>query len=128
MLSVKAPVTSLVLKLYSIFFAKKSVAISTMMRTPATSSPGGEAVPLGTMQPYHKATPGQLQTFELPQEVTVNEENSNIRKALIEAWRKDGILQIRMTLEQSDTLRQCFKTSKEFFSLPAEEKATYVDD
>jgi isopenicillin N synthase-like dioxygenase len=80
------------------------------------------------MQPYHKATPGQLQTFELPQEVTVNEENSNIRKALIEAWRKDGILQIRMTLEQSDTLRQCFKTSKEFSSLPAEEKATYVDD
>jgi isopenicillin N synthase-like dioxygenase len=128
MLSVKAPVTSLVLKLYSIFFAKKAVAIPTMMRTPATSSPVGETVPLGTMPPYHQATPGQLQTFELPREVIVNEENSNIGKALIEAWRKDGILQIRMTPEQSDTLRQCFKTSKEFFSLPAEEKANYVDD
>jgi len=42
--------------------------------------------------------------------------------------RKDGILQIKMTPAQGDTLRRCFKASKEFFSLSAEEKAQHVDD
>jgi len=56
------------------------------MQTSVTTSPEVEAVPSGTMPPYYKATTGQLQTFELPGEVTDNEENRTIGKAMIEAW------------------------------------------
>jgi isopenicillin N synthase-like dioxygenase len=99
-----------------------------MVRTLATVAPQAGVVPLGTMPPHHKATIGQLQTFDLPREVDVTAENRALGKAMIKAWRRDGILQIKMTPAQGNMLRRCFRTSKDFFKLPAGEKARHVDD
>jgi isopenicillin N synthase-like dioxygenase len=80
------------------------------------------------MPPFHKATVGSLKTFTLPDEVEVNEENKAMADAMIREWQRVGIFQIRMTKTQQDLLTECFKTSKEFFQLPFEEKARHVDD
>ncbi|KAM5528342.1 hypothetical protein FOXYSP1_19611 [Fusarium oxysporum f. sp. phaseoli] len=51
-------------------------------------------------QPGQAVTAGQLQTFNLPDKVSSNDENRRLGKALIEAWQTDGIFQISMTPEQ----------------------------
>lgn len=80
------------------------------------------------MPPYHKATVGNLETFVLPKTVENDEQGQKLGKAMIEAWQKTGIFQIQMTTDQAKELRECFQTSKEFFQLPFDKKATFVDD
>lgn len=103
-------------------------AVPDLVRTLSTVSQNTISTPFGTMPPHHEAATRQLQTFDLPHEVTTTEENRAIGKAMIDAWRADGILQIKMTQTQGDKLRSCFKASKDFFKLPAEVKAKHVDD
>ena len=50
--------------------------------------------------PGHSVTAGNLQTFILPEKISDTEANRKLGKALVEAWQKDGILQISMTPEQ----------------------------
>jgi len=78
--------------------------------------------------PQHKVYIGQLATFELPSAVRTNEKCITLGKALIDTWRKDGILQIKMTPEQGNLFRQSYEVSKVFFKLPYAEKVKYVDD
>lgn len=78
--------------------------------------------------PHHKAFVGQLKTFELPSAVGTDQKSVALGKALIDTWRKDGILQIKMTQEQGDLLRQTYEVSKAFFKLPHAVKAKHVDD
>lgn len=80
------------------------------------------------MPPYHKATCGHLRTFVLPETVSADKESTHLGKAMIQEWRKTGIFQIQMTSAQEAMLTECFKTSKNFFRRPAEEKAKHVDD
>src|SRR2546429_1340837 len=49
-----------------------------------------------TMPPNYNAKVGQLETFTLPAKVTGNTADCSMGKALISAWRRDGILQIQM--------------------------------
>jgi isopenicillin N synthase-like dioxygenase len=126
--SLKVPIKCLLPRQYSPFLFGKAPSIPAMVRTLATVAPEARVVPLGTMPPHHKATIGQLQTFDLPREVDVTAENRALGKAMIKAWRRDGILQIKMTPAQGNMLRRCFRTSKDFFKLPAGEKARHVDD
>src|ERR1700722_4495583 len=126
--SLKFPIKRLLPRQNSLSLVSKAPSIPAMVRTLATAAPEASVVPLGTMPPYHKATIGRLQTFDLPREVAVTEENRAMGKALIKAWREDGILQIKMTPAQGDMLRRCFKTSRDFFRRPAEEKARHFDD
>ncbi|KAK5046270.1 hypothetical protein LTR84_008413 [Exophiala bonariae] len=58
----------------------------------------------------------------------MDEEAVILGKALIDSWRKDDILQITMTPEEGDLLRQSYEISKAFFELPHAEKSKYVDD
>src|SRR3954454_13069356 len=91
--SLRVPIKRLLPRQYSPFLLSKVPSIPAIVRTLATAASEACAVPLGTMPPDHKATIGQLQTFDLPQEVAVTEENRAMGKAMIKAWRKDGILQ-----------------------------------
>ncbi|KAM0438124.1 hypothetical protein ACHAQK_006855 [Fusarium lateritium] len=50
--------------------------------------------------PGHAATKGNLQTFVLPEKVSGSPEDKKLGKAIIDAWKKDGILQIAMKPEQ----------------------------
>jgi isopenicillin N synthase-like dioxygenase len=77
--------------------------------------------------PNHPATTAQLETFKLPTVVTETPSNIALGKAMIEAWRKDGIFQISMDWTQRAVLNEAFKRSKEFFKLPHNIKSRHVD-
>ncbi|KAF4342470.1 2-oxoglutarate-dependent ethylene succinate-forming enzyme [Fusarium beomiforme] len=77
--------------------------------------------------PGHSVTVGNLQTFVLPNKVSNNEANRKLGKTLIEAWQKDGILQISMTSEQYALYKNANCASKRFFRKPYAQKAACID-
>jgi isopenicillin N synthase-like dioxygenase len=121
-------------RLYQTFSTKfvspyqSSRAILTIPHLPTEQIARSFTTTTGKMPPYHKATVGSLETFVLPHTVEDNEQGRIMARAMIKAWRKTGIFQIQMTSDQQDKLRECFKTSKEFFQLPFEKKAKFVDN
>ncbi|KAB2570170.1 2-oxoglutarate-dependent ethylene/succinate-forming enzyme [Lasiodiplodia theobromae] len=81
-----------------------------------------------TMPPGHKATVGNLQTFELPEVLTGSASDQALGRSMIDAWRKDGILQISMDPINRKLADAAFICSKKFFDLPYKTKASCVDD
>ncbi|KAJ4071235.1 hypothetical protein QWA68_012984 [Fusarium oxysporum] len=77
--------------------------------------------------PGHSVTVGNLQTFILPDKVSDTEANRKLGKALVEAWQKDGILQISMTPEQHSLYKSANYASRRFFGKPYAQKAACVD-
>ncbi|KAF5554368.1 2-oxoglutarate-dependent ethylene succinate-forming enzyme [Fusarium napiforme] len=77
--------------------------------------------------PGHSVTVGNLQTFVLPEKVSDTEANRKLGKALVEAWQKDGILQISMTPEQHSLYKSANYASRRFFGKPYAQKAACVD-
>ena len=80
-----------------------------------------------TMPPNSKAKVGHLQTFCLPGRVTGSIGDRALGEALINAWRRDGILQIAMTSEETKLAEEAFTASKAFFNKPHAEKAACID-
>lgn len=80
-----------------------------------------------TMPPGHKARVGQLDTFELPARVTGSVGDRAMGKALVDSWRRNGILQIAMNPQQHEVYRDAEQASKAFFAKPANEKHACVD-
>jgi isopenicillin N synthase-like dioxygenase len=80
-----------------------------------------------TMPPNSKAQVGDLQTFSLPDRVTGSTGDRALGKAIIAAWRRDGILQVDMTPEETKLAEEAFTTSKAFFDKPHAEKAACID-
>jgi isopenicillin N synthase-like dioxygenase len=79
------------------------------------------------MPPGFVAHVGQLETFQLPSQVTGSKGDHALATALLSAWRRDGIFQIVMNDKQTDLSRRAFETSKKFFARPSFQKKTYVD-
>ncbi|EAW08943.1 putative 2OG-Fe(II) oxygenase family oxidoreductase [Aspergillus clavatus NRRL 1] len=93
-----------------------------------TTAAGSSKQDLGaTMPPNYKARVGDLETFELPAVVTGSLADVDLGKALIAAWRRDGILQVAMEDSQKGLLGETFDASKNFFRKPHREKAACVD-
>ncbi|XPS81506.1 hypothetical protein M3J09_013439 [Ascochyta lentis] len=80
------------------------------------------------MPPGYKARVGELKTFELPIFVSGSSKDLELGKAMIKAWQRDGILQIKMDDGNKRIAKEAFKSSKTFFSLPTSEKTKCVDD
>ncbi|TDZ17306.1 2-oxoglutarate-dependent ethylene/succinate-forming enzyme [Colletotrichum orbiculare MAFF 240422] len=80
-----------------------------------------------TMPPGHKAKVAQLETFTLPDRVTDTPGHRAMGKALVDAWRRDGILQVSMNEKQQAIFQEATQASKTFFAKPHEEKAACVD-
>ena len=80
------------------------------------------------MPPGYKARVGNLQTFELPEKLTGGPGDRALGRALVDAWRKDGILQISMGAINSKLAETAFACSKKYFSMPFKEKAACIDD
>ncbi|PSN67428.1 Clavaminate synthase-like protein [Corynespora cassiicola Philippines] len=80
------------------------------------------------MPPGYKAQVGDLKTFELPPFVTGSTQDIALGKAMIDAWQKDGILQIRMDPQNKYLAERAFKESQRFFSLSSSEKKDCVDN
>lgn len=79
------------------------------------------------MPPGHKAKVGCLETFNLPESVTGTTGDRNMGKALINAFKRDGILQIAMEPHQRSIYKEAEQASKAFFAKPHNEKAACVD-
>ena len=113
--------------------SRARIIYSTSFRTMVTSQGIATAATpakqdLGaTMPPNYNARPGELQTFELPAQVTGTPKDVELGKALVDAWRSDGILQISMTDTKKSLMDEVFAASKGFFRKPHSEKAACVD-
>lgn len=94
-------------------------------RAPAT--PNNKAFK-NTMPPGFRARVGNFDTFELPSSVTHCPGDEAIARAMIQAWRRDGILQFTMTPHQKRLRDAAFAASQRFFALSHNEKAGCVDD
>ncbi|KAG5981304.1 hypothetical protein E4U55_003081 [Claviceps digitariae] len=80
------------------------------------------------MPPGFTATVGDLETFVLPEKVSGNLSDVMMAKAMINAWRRDGILQIAMSAKQTRLYDLASKASKRFFSRTPSEKHACVND
>ncbi|CAI7643902.1 unnamed protein product [Penicillium discolor] len=80
-----------------------------------------------TMPPNSVARVGRLKTFTLPKKATGSPRDIEMGKAMINAWREDGILQVSMSSEQQDLFDKASAASKRFFAMPPTQKAACVD-
>jgi len=83
--------------------------------------------PTGSMPPGILAKLAKLQTFTLPKRVTGSAADHVMGKAIVSAWRRDGILQIAMTDSQAAKQKKALSSSVKFFGKPQAEKAAAVD-
>ncbi|KAK0641653.1 2-oxoglutarate-dependent ethylene/succinate-forming enzyme [Cercophora newfieldiana] len=79
------------------------------------------------MPPGFKAEVAQLDTFKLPDRTTGSLGDHLLGKALIDAWRKDGIIQIAMTDAEKQLWDDAKAASQKFFRQPHALKASCVD-
>ncbi|KAM7182662.1 hypothetical protein V8F33_014127 [Rhypophila sp. PSN 637] len=80
-----------------------------------------------TMPPGFKAHVAELGTFVLPDRVTGSVGDRALGKALVDAWRRDGIIQFAMTEHQRKLWADAYAASRRFFKKPHAEKAACVD-
>ncbi|KAM4068075.1 2OG-Fe(II) oxygenase superfamily protein [Hirsutella rhossiliensis] len=79
------------------------------------------------MPPGFAAAVGQLETFVLPEKVSGSVSDQAMAKAMIDAWRRDGILQVTMSQLQRQRYQSADASSRRFFRRPAGEKQACVD-
>ncbi|KAH7306032.1 hypothetical protein B0I35DRAFT_471540 [Stachybotrys elegans] len=79
------------------------------------------------MPPGYKAKVGLLETFAMPDHVTGSEGDRTMGKAMIDCWRRDGILQIATSPEGQRLQKEAYGASKAFFGKPHNEKAACID-
>ncbi|KAL8382468.1 hypothetical protein RB595_006312 [Gaeumannomyces hyphopodioides] len=80
-----------------------------------------------TMPPNYKARVGLLDTFELPAKVRGTPGDRAMGKAIVDSWRRNGILQIAMSPAQESVYRAAQQASERFFAKPPAEKHACVD-
>lgn len=83
--------------------------------------------PMHRMPPGHQATIANLKTFVLPDTVRGTPSDIELGQEMVNTWRKDGIFQIAMHPNQQRIFDKAFPASKEYFSLPYNEKSRHVD-
>ncbi|KAK4155018.1 hypothetical protein C8A00DRAFT_42328 [Chaetomidium leptoderma] len=80
-----------------------------------------------TMPPGFQATTARLPTFTLPPTITHSRHDHALGKALIAAWRRDGIVQIAMNSQGGELWHDAHRASRTFFAKPPAAKAACVD-
>ena len=98
------------------------------MARAAKALPSAFAATRNTMPPGFSARVAQLETFVLPEKVTGSTSDINMASAMINAWHKDGILQIAMSPFQELIYKQADATSRRFFARPSLEKLACMND
>jgi isopenicillin N synthase-like dioxygenase len=69
-----------------------------------------------------------LQTFLIPNEVSGSETDIALARAMIAAWRRDGIFQIARDAELDRRTQHAFEASRRFFRMPLDQKSRCVSD
>ncbi|KAG5920258.1 hypothetical protein E4U42_006258 [Claviceps africana] len=80
------------------------------------------------MPPGFTATVGSFETFVLPERVSGNLSDMMMAKAMINAWRRDGILQVAMSARQGRLYGLASQANRSFFAKTPSEKHACVND
>ena len=80
-----------------------------------------------TMPPGFHAHVADLGTFQLPERVTGSAGDIVLGKAIIDSWRSEGIIQIKMSDKHEQLWEDAKRASQAFFKKPHAEKAACVD-
>ncbi|PMB66371.1 2-oxoglutarate-dependent ethylene/succinate-forming enzyme [Beauveria bassiana] len=88
---------------------------------------GDAEVGASTMPPGFTATVGRLNTFVLPNQITGSANDRSMARAMIEAWRRDGIFQVAMSPQQQRIYQNANAASQRFFRRSGVEKRRCVD-
>ncbi|KAH8894156.1 2OG-Fe(II) oxygenase [Thozetella sp. PMI_491] len=80
-----------------------------------------------SMPPGHTAQVRLPETFVLPDKLSGCEGDRALGRAMIRAWRRDGIFQVATAAEAQHIRNDATATSHRFFRKPHEEKAACVD-
>ncbi|KAK4223755.1 hypothetical protein QBC38DRAFT_372465 [Podospora fimiseda] len=108
-------------------FNIKNAQITRLNVPQPTPSPVHATNPQATMPPGYKAEVAQLNVFQIPDRVTGTAGDKALGKALVDAWRRDGIIQIAMSNKQRQLWEDAKAASRRFFKKPHAEKAACVD-
>ncbi|KHN94689.1 2-oxoglutarate-dependent ethylene/succinate-forming enzyme [Metarhizium album ARSEF 1941] len=81
-----------------------------------------------TMPPGFSATVGHLETFVLPERLSTSPSDKALAKAMVDAWRRHGILQIAMSPSQQRIYAQANAASREFFGKTPTQKQACVNE
>lgn len=103
--------------------------MATVLHDPTpTPTPASSAAVRGkTMPTGFSARVADNETFLLPSQVTGSKGDRTLGKAIIDAWRRDGIIQLVMTEKQKALRDGAMAASRRFFAKPASEKAACID-
>ncbi len=88
----------------------------------------GAMLGASTMPPGFTATVGRLDTFCLPKKITGSAYDRSLARAMIEAWRRDGIFQVAMSPQQQRIYQNANVASRRFFRRTSAEKHRCVDE
>uniref|UniRef100_A0A8H7NME1 Fe2OG dioxygenase domain-containing protein n=1 Tax=Bionectria ochroleuca TaxID=29856 RepID=A0A8H7NME1_BIOOC len=91
-------------------------------RSVCTTAAAAQKIPPGFV-----ASVGRFKTFVLPEKVDGSPSNHALGKAMVEAWRRDGILQVAMSGQQQQVYWEAQRISRRFFRRPYQQKAACVD-
>lgn len=80
-----------------------------------------------TMPPGFAATVGCLDTFQLPDRITGSAADRSMARAMVAAWRRDGIFQVAMTPSQRRVYELADAASRRFFQRDSASKRACVD-
>nr|CAG9611384.1 oxidoreductase [Frankia sp. Cj5] len=83
----------------------------------------------GSRTPTQKETElNELQTFHLPEFIDGTESDRALARAMVRAWRSDGIFQIATSPAQDQKTQAAIESSKRFFRLPMKAKSQCVSE
>ncbi|GAB0132776.1 hypothetical protein EsDP_00001202 [Epichloe bromicola] len=108
--------------------AQRARHFATAAASIATHQGAGRCVSKVSIPPGFVATVGNFETFVLPDKILGTLSDTIMAKAMINAWRKDGILQIAMSPWQERLFSQASKASKKFFQKTPAQKHACVND
>ena len=80
-----------------------------------------------TLPPGYNAKIGHLETFVIPDKITGSEGDRALGRAMINVWRRDGILQVATSPRAQPVQNRAFDASRAFFRKPHYEKRACVD-
>ncbi|ATY65176.1 2-oxoglutarate-dependent ethylene succinate-forming enzyme [Cordyceps militaris] len=81
-----------------------------------------------TMPPGFTASVGRLNTYCLPDKVTGSASDRLMAEAMVQSWRRDGILQIAMSPQQQSIYQNANAASRRFFQRRSAQKQQCVNE
>lgn len=71
---------------------------------------------------------GDFKTFPLPMLISSDDKSVELGKEMVQAWRTDGIFEVKMTSWEEEVCEEATAASHRFFARPPDDKAKFCND